>query len=323
MVGTMALVCLSLLFCKPQRTILPTWPLWLILFSCAKLYLLPYHQLSMHALFTFFFALSLFYLVANYAQDLRWVYRAVGVVVGLNIVYGLCNHFGYNPIFEYQGRINGFFSDTSDLTGYLILAIPLMAHFAQGFGFLVPFFFITVFLHSYTAVICNVLSGILLTMRKGFYPLLTIVIVGASVVGFFKQSIGQVLKYNIIYRVEIWREVAKGALHRPLSGWGLGRAIELTSTVGQRCVTAKNEYLQLGFEVGMAVALVAIGFVFYMLIQRYIQAPKSWDLTLVSISLLAFAVSLLAQSYLRNPKISPTVMALLGWFYILTQPKEV
>lgn len=323
MMGIMVLGSLSLLFCKPKRCILPKWPLWLILFLIAKLYYFPYHWLAIHGVFNVFFGIGLFYLVANYAEDIRWLYRAVGIVVVVNILYGLMNYFGYNPIFKYAGAPAAFFSTNSDLAGYIIMATPLLAHYARGFGFLVPFVFLIALLQSFTAIICGAISGFLLTARKGFYPMMTLVIIALSIVVFIKIGKPYSFDYKLGYRTELWAEAAGGALRRPLSGYGLGRAIEFTQSIAGGAFTFKNDYLEFGFEVGAIAALVVILFIFRTLLIRYIQAAKSWDLTLLSISLLAFSISLLAQSHLRNPKISPTVMAVLGFYYILTERRKV
>lgn len=320
MVGTMAMASLSILFCKPKRRILPQWPAWLILFLAFKLYYLPYHWLALNALFNVFFGLGIFYLVANYAEDIRWLYKAVAIVVVINILYGLMNHFGYNPIFKYDGSPAGFFSDNSDLTGYLILATPLLARYLRGGGFLLPLIFTVTFLYSYTAIICGTISGFLVSARRGLYPMVAIVVIGLCIIGFCNQTYG--IWYKLKYRAEIWAEVAKGALRRPLAGYGMGRAIEFTTKAGQGSYTGKSDFLEFAFEVGAAVMIVISGYLIRTFFMRYVHAQKSWDLMLVSISLLAFAISLLVQSHLRNPKIGPTVMAVLGWFYVLTSVEK-
>jgi len=187
---------------------------------------------------------------------------------------------------------------------------------------LIPFAFTAVFLQSWTGILCGLAAGLLLTVRKAFYPLLTVAAVGICIVGCFRQTYS--FEHKLAYRVELWQEVAKGALQRPLSGGGLGRCIEVTSKAPEGAFTAKNEYLEFGWEVGAVLAAVILGYIFYELVQRYKFAPKSWDLRLLSVALLVFAVSLTVQAHFRNPKISPTLMVMLGHYYILTQKtKEV
>lgn len=322
MAGTMGLACLTFLFCKPQRNIFPKWPFLFILFCIYKLYLMPYHWLAMHGVLNISCALLLFLLVANYARDIRWLYRGIGIAVLLNMIYGLCHYFGYNPIFTYRGAPAGFFSTNSDLAGYMLLATPLMVRYLRGFGFVIPFLFSLIFLQNYTVIFCNVVSGCCLTLRRGFYPMLFIVIIVLSVIGIKKQTYS--IPYKAKYRLEIWDQMAKGALRKPMMGYGLGKAINFTPAIGEGSFTVKNDYLEFGFEVGAFPAIVFVMGMFYILIKRYLEANRCWDLKVLSFSLAVFALSLICQSYLRNPKIAPTVMVILGWFYILTvKPKGV
>lgn len=321
MTGAMSLACLAFLFCKPKRRILPKWPVYLMGFFLLKLYWFPYHWLSMHGVFNTFFAIIIFYLVANYAEDIRWLYRAVGIVVVLNIVYSFSHTLGYNPIFKSTGNPGGFFADTTDLAGYLILATPLMAHYLRGLGFLIPLVFATCFLHSYTAIACSFVSGIWLAIRR--YKLLWLAIIALCIGTLLYQSNHlSTPNYKLSYRIELWDKAITMALQKPLSGRGVGRFIEVAKAKGAQAFTAKNEYFEFAFEVGIVAALCFTGFIFYMLFKRYMLAVRTNDLTLISISLAVFAIALLLQSHLRNPKISPTVMAVLGWFYILTENKR-
>ena len=319
MMGTVLLGSFCLLFYKPKRVLLPKWPVWLLIFSIYKLYTLPYHPLSMHAVLNILFGIGIFYLVTCFAEDIRWLYRAVGVVVLVNAIYVISQMAGFSPIFTSQS-LSGFFVNNSDLAGYLVLAMPLCAGFGKGTGFFLPLI-LAGFLQSYTAIICGAISGFLITVRRGLYPLLTILIVGICVLGFMKQSFSPL--YKIKYRFLHWKAVVETALMRPVAGNGLGRAIEVTANAqGGGWFNAKNEYLEFGWEVGILPALVFIIYLFRELILRYRKAIKSWDLTLISISLLSFALAMIVQSHLRNPKIAPTVMAVLGFFYVLTEKQK-
>lgn len=321
MLATMALGALSLLFCQPKRRIIPTWPLWLLLFFIAKLYYLPYQPLSMHAVFCVFFSLGLFYLVLNYAEDMRWLYRAIAIVLAVNTLYVVSQFLGWSPIFTSQGLPSGFFPTNSDLAGYLILVTPLMAHYAKGFGFLPPFI-LALSMQSMTAISCNFISGILFTARKGFYPMMTLVIIALSLAMIVKIQYPYNFLYKLKYRAEIWKAVAEAGLKRPMVGHGLGTAVNLTTKTGQGAFTAKSEPLEFALEVGAIPAVLIFGFIFYTLFTRHVQAGKSWDLTFISLSLLAFSIACMTQSHLRNPRISPTVMAVLGFYYILTERRK-
>lgn len=321
MIGTIILGCVSFLYCEPKRRLIPSWPVWLVLLACLKLYLLPYHPLCIHSVLNIFCAVGLFYLTANYAEDIRWVYRAIGIVLCLNMVFGIMNFFGYNPIFKYEGLPAGFFSDNTDMSGYFILTTPLMARYGRGFGFFAPFIFAISLLQSFSVVICSGIAAMILTLRKGFYPMAAIIVVGLGITAFAKINSVYTFLYKLGYRLPLWQEAVKGALRKPLTGYGLGRAIEFTKSIDQGSFTFKSDYLEFAFEVGAAVALIAIGYIGWELIKRYRQTIETWELKILSVALVSFLISIIGQSHLRNPKISPTFMVLLAFFYILTEKK--
>lgn len=321
MIGTMILGCVSLLCCESKRKILPVWPVWLTIFACLKLYILPYDSLCMHGVFNIFMGCGLFYLVANYADNRKMAYEAIAIAVSLNIIYGAMNQLGYNPIFKYDGLPAAFFATNSDLAGYLILTIPIMGFFIHGFGFFPPLLFSITFLQSFSAVICAGLAGLVMSVRRGLFPMIPLVILTIISVAFIHTGKLYSLFYKLGYRFPLWAEAAKGAFRKPLSGYGFCRGIHFTPSIGEGSFTFKSDYLEFAFEAGIVLALLFVGYMGKKLVDRYKAAIKTGELKVLSIALTSFLLSLMVQSHLRNPKIAPTFIVLLAFFYILTEKK--
>ena len=318
MLGTIALVCFAFLFCKPQRYLIPKWPIGLMLFCLWHFYAKPFHPLSQHALFNIFFSLIIFYLTLNFAQDFKWVLWVIIGVTLLNILWAIGQYNHIDFIFQNGGGLPaGFLIDHQSLAGYITLALPLFAYY--GMAFIIPLIF-GVCLNNFTGICVNMVAGVLITLRKGFYPLGFILILGPSIAGFIIQKN---FMAKALCRFSLWKETLTAAFLAPFSGYGLGRFIEFGSKVDKlsnvNYFTAKSEPFEFMYEVGAVVGIGIISYILYELVRRYKQAEKTWLLKIISISLLSFGLSICFQSNLRNPKIAPTVMILLGYFYILTE----
>lgn len=318
MIGTMVLAGLAMLLCEPKRYLIPKWPICLFLFLVWHFFSRPFYPLTQHAIYNVFFALILFYLTTTFASDFRWTLWAIMINTLVNIVWAGGQMAGFDLIFQGHGPA-GFFIDQPSLAGYLALAAPLFAYYTTVWVGIALF---CAFINNYTAIFANLASGMMICCRRTYTWMATVSIIGITGFALIHQKS---LLIKIASRLELWEKTLSAAFLAPLSGYGLGRFVDFGSQISKTGVnyfTAKSEPFEFMFEVGAVVGLGIIITILALLIRRYIKAQKTWTLKVLSISLVSFFLMCCAQSHLRHPKIAPTVMVLLGFFYILTETKK-
>lgn len=326
MIGTICLVALALILCEPKRRLVPAWPALFMLYCVWHVFSRPFHPLSQHALFNIFFAIAIFYLTMAYAEDIRWTIGAIVGVSVINMAWAIGQQHGFDLIFNAnEGLPAGFLIDHQSLAGYIALSAPLFAFYLYGLPILAPVLF-CVSLNNFTALFANLISAVFTAARRPYPHLIALSVLGFSLVGLCIQNKAFGLMNKIALRFDLWEKTLSQALTAPLSGYGLGRFVEFGSKINPETnvnyFTAKSDYIEFGHEIGPIPAVGIIIAIAVILINRYRRAVKTFTLRIISASIISFSIMLLAQSHLRNPKIAPTFMVILAWFYILTENKQ-
>lgn len=310
--GSIALFCASL-FDKPKRNINLAIPIALIMGLCLfNLFTHSFNQIIFSYTVNMFLVLLSLSIIVNYASPLKEFSKWILGATLINIFVSIIQKFGFNPFFSHNPEEGGLMGNAPRLVDYLTIVSPILLTYSLAF---IPLLLMVSLILKEYVLLLIVLGWIFIRFNN---KIIRTIIVGVSVIGV--TSLYHQLIFSLVHtRWIIWKPTLEAIFNHPLNGYGLGLFSILSTqliNLGRYQVDyAMNSYLEFIFGAGL-LGLILIG----LGIKKFV---KHFDLSIESLSMMAFLILALIEYPLEIPKLWFTIIAIIGFFIIKANKEDI
>jgi len=324
------------LMVKPIRRVKNIWVglflIWNIILVC-----LHNPQEIPLPFFNIFFGITLYYLIANYTNDIIGVCKWFIYVMLINLPLVIMQLLKYDPLFTPDSQatfiqtIYGFFAFSNHLGLYMAVIAPIVLFF--NWLWLPIILFITFAPKCLTADIVFILSIFTMATLRFKYKkiILTGIVVALALLLFLPNLSGwlllknhqqmsmEALKIKSEGRLKIWDRTLRIALVNPYYGHGLDtfnrQSPFFTKDISQKIWdTPQNDYLHLSYEQGIIATIILAGGFITNLLCRFWRERKDVFLQALFFSICCILISMFSQYFLYIPRLITAVVVILALF---------
>lgn len=281
-----------------------------------------FHPKTISAFISIFLGFLLYYLVVQYAKNIKLLLYPIALVSLLNTIFAVLQYFNINPIYKNLWGISGLMFTPSHLGEYQALAF-LICYAINPFLSIIPLIGLLLS-KSFTPIIALLVGMVYLWFpkrKKIFINLAPMGIVGllGIFIVVFARNYNQII-YKFTLRSGLWIATLREILARPFIGNGLGTFSELSPQIYSKLghwEWTYNEYLGIAFYTG----ILSLFFIGLFLIDKFQNIGEGLKRK-VATSCLIIAVICMGQSPMHFARLAGTIIVMFAFLEILKR-KEI